>query len=171
MTIVKEYTSKDTCGKNRVFVDVECQTCTSIFTRQKRQLHEQYHCCSSMCLNIAKGNTVELICDHCSTPFVRAKSKLELSKSGKYFCCRACKDAAQKYMIEIQPDHYGTLTGHTTYRARALKHYRPICNRCGYSNLLALEVHHKDRNRENNEISNLEVLCANCHTLEHKLGL
>ena len=28
-------------------------------------------------------------------------------------------------------------------------------------------VYHKDTNRENNDISNLEVLCANCHAIEH----
>lgn len=168
MTIIKEYVGKDTCNRNRTFVDVKCQICTNIFTRQKRQLNTEYHCCSAMCLNIAKGNSIELHCDHCGDLFIRAKSKLELSKSGKYFCSRKCKDTAQKYMIEIQPDHYGQITGHTTYREKAFKTYLPLCNRCGYSNKEALEVHHKDRNRENNEISNLEILCANCHTIEHK---
>lgn len=42
------------------------------------------------------------------------------------------------------------------------------CCRCGYENAEALEVHHKDRNRSNNEIDNLEVLCCNCHRLEHR---
>jgi len=28
-------------------------------------------------------------------------------------------------------------------------------------------VHHKDRNRENNEIENLELLCPNCHSEDH----
>lgn len=41
------------------------------------------------------------------------------------------------------------------------------CARCGYDNALVMEVHHKDRNRGNNAIENLEVLCANCHRLEH----
>jgi 5-methylcytosine-specific restriction endonuclease McrA len=43
-----------------------------------------------------------------------------------------------------------------------------MCNRCGYnSEPRILGVHHIDRNRMNNEISNLEVLCPNCHSLEH----
>jgi 5-methylcytosine-specific restriction endonuclease McrA len=41
-----------------------------------------------------------------------------------------------------------------------------LCNRCKSSNNLG--VHHKDRNRSNNEISNLEVLCARCHRIEHE---
>lgn len=121
-----------------------------------------------MCLSLAKGSSLELVCDHCASPFVRAKSKLDLSKSGKYFCSRECKDSAQKYMVEIQPNHYGILSGQSSYREKAFRHYMPVCNRCSYSNILALEVHHKDRNRENNDILNLEILCANCHTIEHK---
>ena len=30
-----------------------------------------------------------------------------------------------------------------------------------------LHVHHIDRDRENNDLSNLEILCANCHAIEH----
>lgn len=42
------------------------------------------------------------------------------------------------------------------------------CNRCGYSKIVdILHVHHKDRNRSNNDINNLEVLCPNCHSEEH----
>lgn len=45
------------------------------------------------------------------------------------------------------------------------------CNRCGWNNLLSvLEIHHIDRNRSNNHISNLEILCPNCHTIEHYLA-
>jgi len=30
-----------------------------------------------------------------------------------------------------------------------------------------LQIHHKDKNHDNNEPSNLIKLCGNCHTLEH----
>lgn len=56
----------------------------------------------------------------------------------------------------------------TSYRKKALSHYGTLCNKCGYNaNILALEVHHKDKDRTNNSISNLEVLCSNCHAIEH----
>lgn len=54
------------------------------------------------------------------------------------------------------------------YREKAFNSYEHKCNRCDYDNVLALEVHHKDKNRSNNDISNLEILCANCHSIEHK---
>ena len=43
-----------------------------------------------------------------------------------------------------------------------------FCNRCGYTKHPEILVgHHKDRNRNNNSIVNIEILCPNCHALEH----
>ncbi len=42
------------------------------------------------------------------------------------------------------------------------------CNRCNFNDpIQILGVHHIDRNRHNNDLSNLEVLCPNCHSIEH----
>ncbi len=164
--IIKEYVSKDTQGKNRVYVDIECQVCTTIFSKQKRQIKSNYYTCSRQCLSLAKGSAVELACDHCGGAVIKPTSKLSGSKSGKYFCTRECKDIAQTYMVEIQPDHYGTVS--KDYRAKALRELPHVCVRCSFSNVNALEVHHKDKNRSNNDISNLEILCANCHSIEHR---
>lgn len=166
--IIKEYVDKDSTGRNRLFIEAKCQSCGVVYKRQKRQQKELYTC-SVGCNNLAKGISVELHCDHCGNIFLRGKSKLKLSKSGKYFCSRLCKDKAQSYMKEIQPDHYGN-GEYSDYRTKALYQLGSICADCGYSNKDALEVHHKDRNRQNNDISNLLVLCANCHTLRHRYG-
>lgn len=164
MTIIKEYVSVDTSNKNRIFTEVRCDVCSAIFTRQKRLL--KLHTCSIRCNNVLKGSTVEVQCSNCGVPTFKAKTKLSGSKSGKYFCSRKCKDEAQTYMPEIQPSHYGS--GISSYREKAFRAYKPICMLCGYSNTLALEVHHIDKDRHNNDLSNLKILCANCHTLEHK---
>ena len=43
------------------------------------------------------------------------------------------------------------------------------CGRCGYDkDVRILGIHHKDRNRRNNHLSNLEVLCPTCHSIEHR---
>ena len=36
------------------------------------------------------------------------------------------------------------------------------CSLCG--NIKDLQVHHKDENRKNNQISNLIILCRSCHS-------
>ena len=162
--IIKEFEGLDSSNRKRVFAECRCSVCSRLYTRQKRQLN-QWDTCSIQCTNVAKGNAILYSCDHCENLFFKSKSKVNASKSGKLFCCRTCKDAAQSYMLEIQPDHYGS---GSDYRKKAFKQYAPVCARCDYSNTDALEVHHKDKNRENNSIENLEILCANCHTLTHK---
>lgn len=56
------------------------------------------------------------------------------------------------------------------YPSLAFETYKmkKVCNRCGSTeNIL---VHHRDRDRYNNEKSNLEVLCKSCHQIEHEAG-
>lgn len=61
-----------------------------------------------------------------------------------------------------------------------VKHYRSLkvrlleingtsCQRCRYPKYEILQIHHKDRNRSNNELENLELICPNCHYEEHYL--
>ena len=42
------------------------------------------------------------------------------------------------------------------------------CEICGITNWLgnplSLQLHHKDGNRENNSLDNLQILCPNCHS-------
>ena len=48
---------------------------------------------------------------------------------------------------------------------KTYRYYHKKCERC--SNSEDLLVHHIDRDRSNNEIDNLEVLCTSCHAVEH----
>ncbi|OGF81974.1 hypothetical protein A2924_04625 [Candidatus Giovannonibacteria bacterium RIFCSPLOWO2_01_FULL_44_16] len=43
------------------------------------------------------------------------------------------------------------------------------CERCGYEKYEILHIHHKNRNRSNNNLANLELICPNCHYEEHYL--
>ena len=54
-------------------------------------------------------------------------------------------------------------------KIRLLEDRGGICERCGYSKKEVLHLHHKDRNRNNNDPSNLELICPNCHYEEHHL--
>lgn len=42
-----------------------------------------------------------------------------------------------------------------------------VCQRCGFipEDLCQLDVHHMDGDHENNNLTNLITLCANCHRL------
>ena len=164
--ILQEIKKYDSQGKSRPFLEIKCDNCESLFYRQTRLYKAKVDGCSPKCLSLLKGRAQLVTCAHCNKKHHRATSKLENSKSGLYFCSRECKDVGQTYIKEIQPDHYGS--GETNYRERALKEYGARCNRCDYSeNIAAIVVHHRNHNRKDNSLENLEVLCANCHAIEH----
>lgn len=108
-------------------------------------------------------NKVEVECAFCGKSFMKSKSKvLDFN-----FCCRKCKDAAQKISSgskfdPIRPDHY-TEDG-LDYRQKAFDNYPPTCAVCDWhGDLDVLEVHHIDSHHTNNKLENLIILCPICH--------
>ena len=53
------------------------------------------------------------------------------------------------------------------YQRKAHEIYGKKCSICAETEG-QIDVHHKDKNRKNNKIENLQVLCASCHTKLHK---
>jgi len=73
---------------------------------------------------------------------------------------------------ENNPMWKGDYANETTARGRNKNIYlwnreNNTCERCNNTKK-RIEVHHKDGNPYNNELSNLEVLCVQCHNDEHK---
>jgi predicted RNA-binding Zn-ribbon protein involved in translation (DUF1610 family) len=169
---IKEEIGLDSEGRNRLFNFYSCDCCGVEYKKQARlSVGSKYeHYCSVSCGNKDNINNthIEFCCANCGIVFFRTKSKLKNSKHNIYFCSRACKDKGQSYITEIQPAHYNTGTGKSSYRSKALNNLPNVCAVCEYDNVDALEVHHIDKDRQNNSLSNLLVLCANCHTLIHK---
>jgi hypothetical protein len=60
------------------------------------------------------------------------------------------------------------------YRKLAFAHYEQrgqiVCAHCGFGIRDVLEVAHLDGDRSNNDVSNLAILCPNCHKM-HDLDL
>ena len=56
------------------------------------------------------------------------------------------------------------------YRKLAFENYPALCAHCGFGIKDVLEVAHIDCNRSNNAVSNLVILCPNCHKM-HDLDL
>lgn len=108
----------------------------------------------------------EVVCAYCGKKFLKANSKLPLSKSGLYFCCREHKDLAQRLesgnqFDSMRPDHYGN---GAEYRKIAFRNYPHKCSVCGWDDDEdVLQVHHIDENRRNANPENLIILCPTCH--------
>ncbi len=153
-------------GKRRKLYRGNCATCGNIFYAPK---HAQQKYCSDRCYRAKPSTLVAKICDNCGEEFLRRRSSLPKSKSGLFFCKRKCKDEAQrmgKHNSILRPRSHKD--GRSSYRVIAFRNHPPRCNRCGYDECIGiLKVHHRDRNRHNNVPENLEILCPNCHELEH----
>lgn len=61
-----------------------------------------------------------------------------------------------------------------TLKKRLIKenYFEHKCYNCGLKEWLGepipIELHHKDHNHSNNNLSNLSILCPNCHAFKHK---
>lgn len=155
-------------GRKRKASKVICSNCRIEFLKANKNIKDRNYC-SMKCVHESQITTITDVCSFCGSKFKRNPNRI--SKSTLYFCSRKCKDTAQRVdsgvdFNNLRPRHYGN--GYSNYQERAYKEYGEVCNRCGYcENKSALQVHHIDKNRENNSIDNLEVLCANCHAIEH----
>jgi len=158
----------------------QCKQCQEEFQPDPREVKRGngYFCslsCSAKFNSLkrsAKLNKPNVSCAYCQKRFYKSPSKQKKSKSGLFFCCRAHKDLANRLdgIKAIHPPHFGQ-DNSRHYRTLALRKLPNRCNRCPYDKFVeALVVHHKDHDRSNNKLSNLEVLCPTCHW-EHHLGL
>lgn len=94
------------------------------------------------------------ICVICNT---RLQKKVGSQEKYKAFCS-LCDDK-----------RFDLLEERRAYQTPYYKYKKDYCERCKFKavNKCQLDVHHKDRNHGNNDLNNLETLCANCHRLEH----
>jgi hypothetical protein len=132
----------------------ENPSCNTWFLAPK---HAEAKYCSKSCAveDKSRKNSFKVNCSYCGRLTSKPINKKVRSKTGKFYCNKTCKDLGHMYDSEV------------TYRSKALHFYGESCNRCGYELIeKMLDVHHKDGNRSNNTIENLEVLCVWCHALE-----
>jgi len=114
-------------------------------------------------------------CKRCNEPFK--------PNSGRQLYCEPCQ---REVNTERCKDRY-----RKTYQRKGYNQYREnnnnwkngigvfkdiaynslprLCNRCGSTRFLV--VHHRDHNKSNNDLSNLEILCKSCHQKHHKVYL
>lgn len=92
-----------------------------------------------------------------------------LAGANKKTCSRKCANvhrAGIKYKINRPRDK---VKDYRSLKVRLLKTRGKKCEKCGYKKHEILQVHHKDRDRNNNIMENLELICPNCHYEEHYL--
>lgn len=95
--------------------------------------------------------------------------KLILAGLHKKTCSRSCANvhrAGIQYKINRPRDK---VKSQQALKIRLLAEKGRKCERCDYDKYQILEVHHKNRNRQDNGLENLALICPNCHAEEHLL--
>lgn len=157
-------------GKRRKAEKAICKKCGIEFLRRLGKYHGQkkQEYCSLACGRKAKENKQCVVCQVCKKEMWRSPSKIAAAKHGYQFCSRKCKEYAQSIdgnLKDIQPSHYNN--GDSNYQEKALRNLPHKCVGCGEEHEFLLCVHHIDGSRTNNNLSNLEIVCANCHIKRH----
>lgn len=146
--------------------NVTCYICqTPVYRRPgvlKLSNNKAY--CSQVCYG--KSCRQEVPCLVCKTPI--------LSGANKKTCSRACANKNRtgiKYKQGSRRPLKDKVTASRLLKKRIIDQRGAYCERCRYDVCQILQIHHRDRNRDNNELENLELLCPNCHASEHYLKI
>ena len=183
----KERRPCPTCGKDTSYTDVRkfcSKTCYSKWQsnntsgeRSARWTGGEVRDSGVACSNpeckkttLQRNGKPQKFCSHACSTVVNAKKlsdkararwpkcevcgKTACAKNGKY-CSNECWQSTRSISVD--------------YRKIAFGAYDQECSCCGYSYTPALEIHHIDKDRSNNSVDNLTIVCANCHLLVHKL--
>ena len=138
-----------------------CSVCSTPIYRRPIELEKSknHSYCSSACYG--KASRKEKPCIVCGA--------LILAGANKKTCSRTCANknrAGICYSGRAPKDKVKT---QRILKVRLFTLKGKQCWRCGFSISQVLVVHHIDRNRNNNSLKNLEILCPNCHAMEHYL--
>lgn len=124
--------------------------------------------CSAKCQHEGRKTGKTIQCFICGKEKYKTLKALRHSKSKKYFCGKSCQTVWRNSIVYIGKNHPNWKAGEYTYRDIMLRNkITQVCKKCKTTDKRILVVHHLDRNRKNNKLSNLVWLCHNCHFLAH----
>jgi len=115
--------------------------------------------CSQICYGISLRK--EIPCVVCGKLILRGFNKKTCSRS-----CANINRAGIKYKIGSPKDK---VKSQKILKLRLIESRGRKCERCDYDRYEILQIHHIDRNTNNNSLENLLLVCPNCHYEEHLL--
>lgn len=138
--------------------NTSCHTCKKKVYKRPSEIKNAGHVfCSSACYGISCRKIIPcLVC-----------RKDIFSGLNKKTCSRSCANKHRtgiQYKINRPKDKVVSMFA---IKKRLLDLRGEVCERCTYGKQEILQVHHKNRNRSDNSLKNLELICPNCHCEEH----
>ena len=157
---IKEYFLQDVklvsdYKNNKTNIRLHCNECGYEWeTRPTQVIYPDYeHSCPN-CKFESTG--IIVTCAYCGKEIRRTNHAINKNQSGYYYCSRECGNR-HKNMLRKQS---GEWDQSLNYRLRAFENLEHRCVVCGWDeDERILEVHHKDEDRANNDLSNLVILC------------
>jgi len=139
--------------------NTKCVVCDTLVYRRPSLLHKALGkaFCGSDCYGIYCRK--EIPCTVCGKPILAGLNKKTCSRS-----CSNTNRVGTKYTGRPLKDK---VKDQRSLKIKLLKERGKICECCGYDKYKILQIHHKDRNRNNNTMDNLELICPNCHYEKH----
>lgn len=147
---------------------VVCKICKNEFYTKPFWIKKGYgQYCSLTCKYKGTQTGKEIKCFICGTLSYKQGKDLKRSKSGKFFCSKSCQTKWRNEVF-IGAKHANWKEGQYAYRSVLSRNkIEKICTLCRTKDFRVMAVHHIDKNRKNNVVSNLAWLCHNCHHLVH----
>lgn len=144
-------------------MDANARTCA--ITGCNRQLGRGAKYCSLKCVQFAQKKSRSACLSGCGN-----MAKLHRTRYCSLSCATAHRYRRRAEAFFARGGIYGYV--HPQFLARALRdYYGERCLRCGWSNRhektgkVPVEVEHIDGDWQNNRLTNLTLLCPNCHAL------
>ena len=141
--------------------NIQCIICSKEIYRRPNEIkrYQGRVFCSKDCFGISCRK--EQPCSICGKPILAGLHKKTCSRS-----CANKLRVGSKYKQNKLKDK---VVFYQSLKKRLINLRGSTCERCKYDKIEILQVHHKDRNRKNNDLYNLELICPNCHFEEHYL--
>lgn len=150
-----------------------CKQCGNKVERTPSQIGKNVFCsksCSAKFYN--KNKIIWKKCLNCEKEFRPYRG----SKTMKY-CCHKCQWEFNKKQIYKQIENNTYSVVHSKmYRTYMIEKYGAKCMECGWDKINptskkpTIQIEHIDGNSENTKLSNLKLLCPNCHSLTSTFG-
>jgi len=125
--------------------------------------------CSRKCMGIAMKTRVEIKCDYCGKKYEETLSKIKINKDNnwKNYCSDECKWKARQIGSGLTTDGYVWII--ISNNRKQIKLHRYLME-IKLRRKISLDeiVHHKDHNKLNNDINNLEIVTRSEHNKIHR---
>ncbi len=134
-----------------------CALCKKQIYRRPLEIASGRVYCSLKCCGVSQRN--EHVCRMCGTKYIGTKRT----------CSRACANAARAGIKYTGMNASNRATRSVLLKTKVAQKRGGACERCGEKNYAILQIHHVlERHRGGTDkISNLKLLCPNCHATQH----